>query len=136
MRKKIFLFAGIVLLCFIAWGFYLFNKPHTGVENIQPAVTIAATDLYAQYSTAEKHSDSIFLDKIIEVKGIVSDVQKTDTAMNILLKAGETGDINCSLSLNDNKNIPMPSVGQNILLKGKCTGFLMDVELVDCIIEK
>jgi hypothetical protein len=136
MKKKLLAFTGIVLLCCIAWGLYLFYKPHSGVENIKPAVTIAATALYQQYNADEKYGDSIFLDKVIEVKGIVSDEQKTDSTLNILIKASDLGGINCSLSLKDNKNISMPAIGENITLKGKCTGFLMDVELVDCVVIK
>jgi hypothetical protein len=135
MKKRLFAFAGILLLCGAGWGFYLYNKPHSGVENIEPAVTIAAPALYRQYSANEKDGDARFLDKVIEVTGTVSDVQKTDTTVNILLKAGEIGGINCSLSMKDNKT-ELPSIGETVTVKGRCTGFLMDVELVDCIIKK
>jgi len=134
MKKKLFAFGGILLLCGIGYGLYLYNKPHSGVENIAPVVTIAAPALYEQYSANEKDGDKKFLDKVVEINGIVSDVQKTDTTINILLKGNGIGGINCSLSIKDNKTA-LPSVGATVILKGRCTGFLMDVELVDCIIE-
>jgi hypothetical protein len=136
MKKKLLPFTGIVLLCCIGFGLYLFNEPHSGIQHIKPAVTIAATELYEEYNSNEKNADSKYIDKVIEVSGIVSDDQKTDSTINISLKGGTMGGINCSLSLSDNKNISMPAVGTNLTLKGKCTGFLMDVELVDCVIIK
>ncbi len=135
MKKKLLAFAGILLLCGVGWGFYLYNKPHSGVENITPAVTIAAPAFYQQYSANEKDADAKFLDKVIEVSGTVSDIQKTDTTINIILKVSDMGGVNCSLSIRDNK-LQVPSVGSAVILKGRCTGYLMDVELVDCIIEK
>ncbi|MGI8951535.1 MAG: OB-fold protein [Chitinophagaceae bacterium] len=136
-RKKYFVIAGILLLCFAGWGLYLFNKPHTSVQNIKASETIAATDLYKQYAANENAANQEFLDKVIEVKGKVSDAQKTDSSFSVLLNAGAaTGGVNCNLSFNDNKKIPLPKQGDFVTIKGECAGFLMDVTLVDCVLEK
>ena len=136
MRKKYFVFAGVIIVCFTAWGLYLYNKPHTSVENVNAALTIAAADLYNQYEQNEKIADQKFLDKVIEVKGAVDDVNKTDSIFSVLLNAGAAvGGINCNLSVRDNKIKQVPMHGDIVTIKGKCAGFLMDVNLVDCVLE-
>ena len=135
MRRKMIIFIAIVLLLLIAWGFYLYNKPHTDVSNIAASVSISAQELYQQFEQDETSANKKYLDKVIEVKGVVNEVQRSDTTLNILLSGGNgMGGINCSIAkknLSDNihKN-------EMVRIKGRCTGFLLDVSLVDCVIEK
>ena len=134
MKKKVLFFIGILLLCLAGWGFYLYNKPRTGVEGKSTDITITATDLYKQYSDNETAANQKFLNKIISVTGIADEVNKTDSTYTILLKSdADMGGISCSLF--DNKTAAV-SNGKSITVKGKCTGYLMDVALTDCIIEK
>ena len=134
MRKKVIFFIGISLLCFTGWGFFLYNKPRAGVENIKPDITIKAGDLYKQYNEDEAASNTKFLNKIIRVSGTVDQVEKSDSAYIILLKQKEdAGGVSCNLFAHTNNNIQR---GKTITMKGKCTGFLMDVALTDCLIEQ
>ena len=134
MKKKLLFFIGILLLAIAGWGYYLYNKPRTGVEDKQPDITIAATDLYKQYSTDETTANQKYLNKIISVSGIADEVNKTDSMYTILLKGdADMGGVSCNLF--NTKTITITK-GKTITIKGKCTGFLMDVALTDCIIEK
>ncbi len=135
MRKKLLLFIGILLIFLIGYSIYLFNKPHSSIANVTPSVSIAAIELYKGYVADEKRGDTKYLNKIIEINGIVNDVQKTDSSLSIFFKADEMNGVNCSVSLNDNKKNLLPKKGDTIFLKGICTGFIMDVELNDCVIE-
>ncbi len=137
MRKKIIFFLGVLFLILAAWGWYLFNKPHTDVSNLKASVTINATELFNEYQTDEIAANKKYLDKIIEVKGLIAEVQQTDSTMNVLLHGGtEMGGVNCSLFAKDSKKNTSFRQGSEVVIKGKCAGFLMDVSLVDCVLVK
>ena len=136
MRKKYFFIAGILLLCLAGWGFYLYHKPHTGVNGIKPVAVLTATQLYTSFQQDESKANQLFLDKVILVNGVVEEIAQTDSTLTIQLQSGSiTGGINCSLSVKENSNKGMPVKGSSVAVKGKCTGFLMDVNLVDGVLE-
>ena len=134
MKKKLLFFISILLLCAAGWGFYLYNKPRTGVENKQADITISAADLYKQYNDNETAANQKFLNKIISVTGTADEVNQTDSTYTILLKnEADMGGVSCSLF--DNKAAAIAK-GKTVTVKGKCTGYLMDVALTDCVISK
>ncbi len=134
MRKKILFFIGIVLLCLAGWGIFLYNKPHKDVSSTKTDVAIDATLLYKRYSENEAIADKQFLNKIISVTGRVDDISRTDSTCIVLLKqVNETGGISCNLFAPASTRIQQ---GNQLTIKGRCTGFLMDVALTDCIIEQ
>ncbi len=134
MRKKLVFFIGIVLLCLISWGFFLYNKPHVGVGNAKPDVTMLADDLYKQYNENETTANQKFLNKVIAVTGTVDEVNTSNNAFVILLKkADDMGGVSCNLFTNTNANIQQ---GKTVTIKGRCTGFLMDVALTDCVVQQ
>ncbi len=135
MRKKVFFFIGIALLCLAGWGFYLYNKPRQGVGDIKPDVTIEAKNLYNQYSENEEAANKKFLNKVIAVTGTTTEVNKTDSTYLIQLQGNDMGGISCNVFTRNNSNLQIQK-GETITIKGRCTGFLMDVALTDCVIEK
>lgn len=134
MKKKLLFFIGILLLVMAGRGYYLYNKPRTGVEDKQADVTIAAADLYNQYNSDETAANQKYLNKIISVSGIAGEVNKTDSTYTILLKGdADMGGISCNLF---DAQTAAVAKGKTVTIKGKCTGYLMDVALTDCVIEK
>jgi hypothetical protein len=136
MRKKVlFLAAGIVLLCFAAWAWYAYQKPHTDARDIAPSANVSAATLFNAYLSNETEADKQYTGKVISIKGTVNAVQKDSTTINILLSAGDKapGGINCSFY--NAQSLKVPAINSPITIKGRCTGFLLDVNVVDCVIE-
>ena len=136
MRKKYFFIGGVIIVAIAAWIFYLFMERRPSLENMKADVTIKSTDLYNQYRQNETSTNSKYLDKIIEVKGIVTDIQQTDSTLSIELEGADSGGINCGIADITHEEKLLFRKGSALTVKGKCSGFLMDVNLVDCIIEK
>lgn len=134
MKRIAFLGAIILLLIISVTVYYQYNQPRKDVSAQHTDVAIAASRLYQHYSEHEMEADTKYLDKVIEVKGSVSDVQNNNGMIVLLMNAGDgLGGINCSM-----KEPNLPITQQNlrdktVVVKGKCTGFLMDVNLVDCV---
>lgn len=136
MRKKVFFSIGILLLCLAAYAFYLYNKPHMDVSSIAPAFTISAAELYAAYEQNEKGANKKFLDKILLVQGTINDVSKTDSTLTVLLESNNVmGGVSCNIASSKMITINIKN-GEHISIKGRCTGFLADVTLTDCVVER
>ncbi|MBS1599551.1 MAG: hypothetical protein JST75_15105 [Bacteroidetes bacterium] len=137
MRKKYFLIAGIVWLVLAGLGLYYYDKPHANAGDKSTDISITAGDLFSQFQQDENAANKKFLDKIIEVKGTVMDVQQSGNTTSVQLDGGSGGaGINCSIAINNEKNkITLPEKGSVITIKGRCAGMLMDVNLVDCVIQ-
>lgn len=131
MQKKYFFFVG-AFVCFLAvgWGYYQYQKPRAGIAQATADYSVTAENLYAEYRSDEATADKKYGNKAVEVSGVVADVQTTAHAKNILLAAAATGGVNCSFQ---NSKMDSIRVGERIKVKGKCTGFLMDVSLVDAV---
>ncbi|WP_343671793.1 hypothetical protein [Chitinophaga sp.] len=133
-RKKTILFAA-VLLCLVAGGtgYYLYNKPRTTAAEAHTDDSVTAQELYSIYAKDEKTAGKLYENKVLEVTGTVMQVEQSGNEVSVLLSAGDAnpGGVNCSLAENTN---PLPKSGETVRVKGKCTGFLMDVSLVDATI--
>jgi tRNA_anti-like len=136
MRKKYLIIAAIIWILLILAGLYFYNKPHRNAAGLQADMSLNAVDLFSQFQHNEAEANKKYMDKIIEVKGKVADVQQAGNITSIQLDGGSsTGGINCSIADADKKS-PLPARGSLIAIKGRCSGFLMDVNLVDCVIEQ
>lgn len=136
MQKKTIFFVGIALCLMVAaaWGYYWYQKPRTSLKNVAPDYTITAGDLYNAFVQNERQANSQYNGKVIAVTGMVQTVQTTDSTTSILLASDDDmGGINCSLAKPAAPQT-LPEKGQSIQIKGRCTGFLMDVNLVDAVI--
>jgi hypothetical protein len=135
MKKKVVSIVLALVLAGLAYGFYLYNKPRTDLAGLRPTVIIDAISLYKAYQTDEPSSDKKYLNQVIEVNGTITDIQQTDSLISLELNAAGSGGVNCSIPNVARKKIGIPTKGSSVKIKGRCTGFLMDVNLVDCVIE-
>lgn len=134
--KKIAVFFGVILLlCLTGRAWFLFTKQHASTAKVKASITVKAEDLYAEYQKNETEANHLFLDKVIEVKGVVADVLVTGNTVSIQLSGSSAGGISCSLFPAKDKS-QLPVKGSHLTIKGKCSGYLMDVNLVDCVVVK
>jgi DNA/RNA endonuclease YhcR with UshA esterase domain len=129
--KKIII--GILVLgiigAFIAYKMY--NKPHVNVEEASADISITADKILNDFSSDENSANLKYLDKIIEVKGVVSEINIEKGIITIETN-DDFGNVICHLSEEASRKISGLQEGQIIVVKGICTGFLMDVILVKC----
>ena len=137
MNKKFYL-VGIVLLLVLVGigGFWQYNRPARNLQNEEAAFTIPASELYNQFSADEQSANKQYLDKTIQVQGLLKSVGRgPDGSLNLTLDSGSgLGDITCEVP---DSNVPEGAslqVGREVAVKGQCTGKLMDVVLVKCVI--
>lgn len=136
-RKAIFL-SGLVLFLVVmaAFAFYFINKPHANVEGIEANVVVSAENLYSQYKANEIEADKKYLNKVVEVTGEVAAVANSNHHYIITLKTKQLGGINCEMMMKDTNTLSKIKENKITVIKGRCIGFLADVNLVDCVLSK
>lgn len=118
-------------------GYYAYDMYTAGpgkIENAKPAMRVAATLLLDDYNKSEKEANKKYIGKIIEVSGEIKEVSKNQEGQTIinLKTADPMNSINCTL---EQQTVPLQT-GQQVIVKGLCTGYMMDVYLTRCYIVK
>ncbi len=133
MKKWIIAGLALALIIGVAIGLYMYNKPLESMSGQEAEVTISAADLFQAFDTDEQKANTTFLGKVIEVSGTIESISTgDDTSTNILLNAGDVmGGVICRMDLSS-KDVFQE--GQQIALRGECTGKLLDVELARCVL--
>jgi len=130
MKKKIFL-AGIVVAiigAFVAYSMY--NKPHRDIATEKTSFTVTSNQLFDDFENDEKLANEKYLDKVIEVTGTIIEINKDQTGNQVVTIGAENAMLGGVLGTM--KNNTSLKIDQEVTLKCKCTGFLMDVVLTEC----
>lgn len=126
MKKVLLTLIVLALICG-GVGFYMFNKPLESINSMKTDFSMAASELLTAFEDDETQANVKYLDKVIEIKGNVSKVDNKDGVVTIYLEA-DNPISNVIFQLEDSET--QIQKGQEITLKGICTGYLMDVVLV------
>ena len=128
--------AFFVVLSGIIIGLTMFNKKHPDTSKVKPDFVITATALQKEFEDNEASASTRYINKILEVTGLISSITPAENNhLNISLKTGsDISSVICTFA-----NMSDPSkfkTGEEIALRGECSGFLMDVLLKNCSIIK
>lgn len=140
MRKKLkFIIFYFLLPLFILGSLYLitFRKNSVNVINTKTEVQISSKKLTSSFLENEDKANSQYVEKIVEIEGIVKNITFFNNRYTVLLH-GETNYscVMCDMQPDQYNQIEKLHVGQSITLKGVCKGFLMDAIVLNCIILK
>ncbi len=125
----------IVVLIIVYIAVTLLNKPHINISEKVPNHSIEATQVLQDFQSNETQANSKYLDQILQVTGTISDLDITNEKGVISLSADDSfGSILCHLDAKEITKTKTLKLGQSITIKGMCTGYLMDVILVKCVI--
>ena len=138
MLRKILAIVAVLLVIGAAVGYYMWNKPHRTAEDEKPAATLTADDLFNQFNSDAAGSNAKYLDKVIQVSGVVNSVKTTEAnETKIALQTpDEMGIAEISVILKAGEKADQIKDGTTVVLKGICSGFNTDVELRQAVIIK
>lgn len=135
MQKKILFGAIFSVFLISALGFYMYNKPHENIQRATADFELSAIELFSIFETDEASANEKFLDKLIQVNGRIQDIKVDEEGQTIISLEG--GDlmfgIICELDPFTKHKRTEFSIGEQVVLKGICTGKLMDIVLVRCV---
>lgn len=134
---KVALFA-IVFLIIAGAGaaIYMFNKQHKDLQKTKPDFIMTASDLQKAFENDEAAANSKYVKKIIELSGIIESVNPgEDNTLSVILKTeSDLSSVICTFQLL--ADLPELKAENNIVLKGECSGYLTDVLLNNCSVDR
>ncbi len=135
MNKRIWKLAGVAFILAVIIGgviaYRMWNKDFEDALS-QDGIKVSAQDLYKAFETNEAEANKTYVGKVVEVSGTVSELQ-TDSAQRVVLTFPDAmmGGIVVNIDKRHPEGIDELKVGENVVLKGFCSGFLMDVQVID-----
>lgn len=108
-----------------SYGFYLFNKPVESLAQKTADHNVSAEALLADFENNETDANTKYLDKVVQVSGEVGKIENK----SIYIKTGNPLSF-IIFEMEEEQNISGISPGDQVTLKGLCTGYLMDVVII------
>lgn len=131
-KKSVISFILLVMVAGAAYAFYMWNKPQRDVTK-EDGIKITAPAIFDSFNNNENSANANFLNKAIEVTGVVTDVKKNQAGKTVVFLQSNDSmfGINCTFK-EDPGTIEK---GGAITFKGICTGFLSDVIVNEGVLE-
>lgn len=128
--KKLIIALAVVLLLGVVAFFIVTNRPTRKVDN-EKGIAINARNLFQSFSSDEAKANQSYLNKAISVNGVISvaDTNQEGIPFVVLQTDDIMSGVMCTMR---EKQFP-GKVGDSVVLKGFCSGFVGDVKITDCI---
>ena len=137
MKKKIFLAVlsiGLLSAAAVYYYVFIYSANHRRSAEDEQCIVVSAADLVKQYQSSEATANAKFLDKALQVTGVVGEVKKDPTGnTTVTIKSDDAfAGVFCTLKKTETT---LPVVGSTIVVKGFCKGFLSDVVITDAVLK-
>lgn len=133
--KKIFLVLFTVSTIVGTTVYIYVNKPVVDMAEAVCKSRLSAVELFDAYSNQQSYADSCYSGQVIEVFGKIKSMSTDGPNKSLLL---ETNDmlfgIDCAIDSTHHNKLNSLKEGQDINIRGECSGLLSDVVMVRCII--
>jgi len=135
MKKKLLI---VILILAIGSGIFVYlqwNKPHRDPEK-EKGLAVSAEQLFNDYEQNETTANGQYLNKTLEISGIVIDKgQNQEGTPTLMLEAGRPmSGVQLTFNIKFKDKLADLNVGDKIVAKGICTGFLTDVIITDAVL--
>ncbi|MBA2423427.1 MAG: hypothetical protein H0V61_09435 [Chitinophagales bacterium] len=116
---------------------YFINQPVSSLNGTKPDFALSSAALYGKFVQNEDSANKQYLGKIVELSGKVKDYGADENGqMSLILEGDELFGVNCKLNSSGKDVTPKIQKGDQVKVKGVCSGKLMDVILVNCSVEQ
>ena len=136
-KYRFFLFGGLsIVVIGVICGVKEYNRRLADTHQLNAAFHFKADDFLRQFEAEESMATKQYAGKVISVQGLVGSVQITDTSGTVFLNDGTSmSSVMCQFDKKNFQEILELQNGESITIKGICSGYLMDVVMVRCVLE-
>jgi hypothetical protein len=137
-KKYRFFLAAIFLIAVIGglYGYHEYNRSLPDTHQLEPDFRLESSAFIKEFETDESKASAKYADKTISVHGVAHTIQTTDTTATVFLNDGYPGtSVVCQFGGENNKEIKGLKKGDQVSVKGICSGYLMDVVMVRCVLD-
>jgi hypothetical protein len=111
---------------------YLYNLQHTDTSKVKPDFVISASLLQKEFGDNEKEASAKYINKVIEVSGKISSVKPGENNITSITLETESPFSSVICTITAGTDVSKLTEGNEITIRGECSGFLMDVLLNNC----
>jgi hypothetical protein len=118
---------------------YLYNKQHKDLTKIKADYILEAHQLVTAFMTDEKAASEKYINRVIEVTGLVTSTEfgSADSTLSLTLTGvGDNSGVICTFNGITDKSQVSYKDGERLTVRGECSGMLMDVLLNNCAVVK
>ena len=136
-NKNIKILIGLIILMSIVilFALNLYNKPHLNVEKTEADLVINIHELLDDYKNDENLANGKYVDQVIQISGEISEINIENGNSIIIFKDSTgTSSVMCHMSPEENLKVLKLKKDGEIILKGICTGYLLDVIMIRCVL--
>lgn len=135
-RYRFILFVGLAIVAAVGtYGLNEYSRRHPDTHQLNAAFKVDAIDLVSLFEADASRATKEYADKVIDVRGFVTAIQLTDTSGTVSLKGRtSSSSVMCQFDQKAFREVTELQHGQLITIKGICSGYLMDVVMVRCIL--
>ena len=136
--KKIILSALVVILLTSSVGYYyvfIYSKNKKFDMANAEYISIDATALVKSFQNNEANANKLYLDKILLIKGSVGSTAISQAGENTITLSSQDP-FSSVLATLDSSESKTAKIGDSLLIKGFCKGFLSDVVVTNAIIKQ
>jgi hypothetical protein len=114
----------ILLAGALTYGLYLWNKPAKSAASEEVFATTDAASIYQEFYNNPEGSAKKYLNKNLQINGMVESFSQDSTGSKCVLATGsmDMGVVSVTF-LENNATL---QVGQSIVIRGLCAGYLSD----------
>lgn len=122
--KKIFIGLTLLIAAVALVIYMVYNKPHRNPAD-EKAIKVTAVELFKLYEEDEVEANKLYLDKTLEISGVVGEITSNQDQQVIVVLQTENSFFGVRCTMVESNIGVQP--GQPIVIKGICTGYLSDV---------
>jgi hypothetical protein len=143
MKKVLLVIIIAVVLIGVAVYYFVYNKPHRDIVAEKAAYSLPASELYNSFISNPDNANEKYLNKVVSVTGTVTDVAElNDNEVKLVLSVDDDMfGVACSFSGDEADKAKIMQEGNEVTIKGLCTGYSGDdvmpgdVVLIKCSIQ-
>ena len=134
--KVALFFVLFIAVAGILAGLYFYNLKHTDMSKAKPDFVLTSSAVQKEFEENETTSSAKYINKILEITGsIISVSTGKDNSATVSLKTdNDMSSVSCTFPAVSDPSAFKP--GDNITLRGQCSGFLIDVQMFKCALDK
>jgi DNA polymerase II small subunit/DNA polymerase delta subunit B len=141
--KKIFRLLLWIFLIGIVAGistvYYVFNKPRRNISKEIAVYSMDARQLMVEFKTNEDLATKKYLNQTIAVKGEITSIRTLTNKSKVFSLEDDIEGVSCTVDSADvvknASKISKLTKGTIGSFKGRCSGMLMDIQIINCVPE-
>ena len=117
--------------------YYIFNMPRRNISKEKAVYTLDAQQLISDFKKNEDSATKKYIDNTIDVTGEIKSVRTLNDNSKVYSLEDPMQGVSCSVDSADVEKYSLQlakyTVGSKVTFKGRCSGMLMDVQVINCV---